>query len=33
VIESFLPVSIGWEKRDERAWVVTVVGRATTRGA
>lgn len=24
VIERFLPVSIGWEQRDERAWVVTV---------
>lgn len=27
VIERFLPVEIGWEKRDERAWVVTVAGR------
>jgi len=24
VIERFLPVSIGWEQRDERAWVVSV---------
>ena len=27
VIERFLPVSIGWEQRDERAWVVSVAPR------
>ena len=27
VIERFLPVTIGWERRDERAWVVAVATR------